>query len=103
MLGELVAWSSRAASEISELDHSLAVLDARAMEAPDSRMLEASARAGRARDGLVQRLLEAIAGLGRVRAARADAQSQLGTLAERLESEARLHADATREVHALLT
>ncbi|MEE9576133.1 MAG: hypothetical protein V3W35_01875, partial [Gemmatimonadota bacterium] len=79
------------------------VLEARATEALDHHMVEASARAGRARDSLVQRLLEAIAGLGRVRAARADAPLQLGPLTERLESEARLHADASREVQALLT
>ncbi len=102
MLGELLTWSSRAASEISQLDESLTVLEARATETPDPRMIEAASRAGRARDGLVQRLLEAIAGLGRVRAARADAHSQLGLLTERLESEARFHADATREVQALL-
>jgi predicted Ser/Thr protein kinase len=102
-LGELLVWSSRAASEIAQLDESLAVLEARATEVPDPHMVEAAARAGRARDGLVQRLLEAIAGLGRVRAARADAPLQLGPLTERLESEARLHADATREVKALLS
>jgi predicted Ser/Thr protein kinase len=100
-LGELLVWSSRAASEIAQLDESLAVLDAHATEAPDPHMVEAAAGAGRARDSLVQRLLEAIAGLGRVRAARADAPLQLGPLTERLESEARLHADATREVQAL--
>jgi len=102
-LGELLVWSSRAASEIAQLDESLAVLEARATEALDHHMVEAAARAGRARDSLVQRLLEAIAGLGRVRAARADAPLQLGPLTERLESEARLHAEATREVQALLT
>ena len=102
-LGELLEWSSRAASEIAQLDESLAVLDARATEVPDQHMVEAAARAGRARDGIVQRLLEAIAGMGRVRAARADAHLQLGPLTERLEAEARLHADATRDVQALLS
>ena len=103
-LGDLLVWSSRAASDIAQLDESLAILGERAAtEAPDPHMVEAAARAGRARDGLVQPLLEAIAGLGRVRAARADAHLQLGPLTERLESEARLHADATREVRSLLS
>jgi predicted Ser/Thr protein kinase len=102
-LGELLGWSARAASDLARLDDSLAVLEERATaEEPDSRMLEAATCAGRARDGLVQRLLEAIAGLGRVRTAWADADLELGPLGERLESEARLHAEATSEVQALL-
>lgn len=60
--GQLVL-SAHAASEVAQLDDSLAVLEERAMtEESDSRALEASAVAGRARDGLVQRLLESIAG-----------------------------------------
>jgi predicted Ser/Thr protein kinase len=102
-LPELMRLTSDAALDLQQLDDSLQVLEDRAAsEEADTRWLDVASRAGRARDGLVQRLLETLAGLGRARVASVAAPTRLGELARQLETDAGLRREAGQEVEAAL-
>ena len=83
-------------------DYSSPEGDRAASEEADTRWLDVASRAGRARDGLVQRLLETLAGLGRARVASVAAPTRLGELARQLETDAGLRREAGQEVEAAL-
>jgi predicted Ser/Thr protein kinase len=103
VLPELLRLSSDAALDLQQLDDSLRVLEDRAAsDESDVRWLDTASRAGRARDALVQRLLETLAGLGRARVASVAAPTRLGDLARRLDTDARLRQEAWQEVEAAL-
>ena len=97
-----------AARELDGLDRALERLSeqrGRLPRVPDG-WLEALARCERARDGLVQRLLEASAALGMARSSAGGAldaiAEQLAELTRELEAEAELQADAAKEVATLV-
>ena len=107
-LAALLGQSCDAALDLGHLDESLMILELQTErpegEAGGARWLESLARARRARDGLTQRLLEAMAVLGRTRIAIAAGESagdRLATFAAELEMDATTHAEARREVEAL--
>jgi predicted Ser/Thr protein kinase len=102
-LPELLRLSSDAALDLQQLDDSLRVLEERAAsEDSDLRWLDTASRACRARDALVQRLLETLAGLGRARVAAVAAPTRLGELADRLEADTRLRREAWDELETAL-
>ncbi len=107
-LQELVAAACAAASDLAMLDDNLARFErerARSASHPPE-WLDALAHSERARDALVQRLLEAMTVLGRLQGqATAAAAAEDGTLAEaarELRAEAEAQAAATREIDLLL-
>jgi len=106
-LTELVRGASQLATDLGGLDRSLAILEAQPDENPASPdWLETHARVSRARDRLVQRLLDAMAALARARAAGsaspADEEKRLVQLARDIEQDSELQAEAHRELDALL-
>ncbi len=108
-LTDLVASACAAAADLAMLDDNLSRFEqqrARAASQPTG-WLDALARSERARDALVQRLLEAMTVLGRLQSqTTADLADEDATLAE-LTRELRLEADAqaaaSREITELLT
>ncbi len=107
-VGELIATACDAARELGAIDHALERLEKqRHSDAAASKVwLQGLARSERARDALVQRLLEALAALG---TARSDAVTgslgvvdQLEELTAELQSEREIQAEAAREVEELL-
>ena len=107
-MGELVTTACEAARELGGIDQTLDRLEKqRASEPGASRIwLQGLARSERARDALVQQLLEGLAALGM---ARSDAVTgslgvveQLGDLTAELENERQIQAEAAREVAELL-
>lgn len=107
-VGELVSSACDAARELGAIDHALERLEKqRGSGTHASKVwLQGLARSERARDVLVQRLLEALAALGM---ARSDAVTgslgvvdQLGELTAGLEAECQIQAEAAREVEELI-
>lgn len=108
-LDALIRSAGRLAGELEALDAGLAIIERQAIHnaaAPDEAWLESHARVLRTRDRLVQRLLDALATLARTRAAGSDATlgdtRDISELARDMERDARLQAEARREVEALL-
>lgn len=108
-LAGLLGLSCGVAIDLGHLDESLVILEEQDASTSggddDDQWLESIARARRARDGLNQMLLEAIAVLGRTRIAIASGQSAaegLTAFAVELESGATAQAEARREVEALV-
>jgi hypothetical protein len=105
--GDLLAASCDAARELDTLDQLLERLEKqRGRHDATELLLRSLSRSERARDALVQRLLEALAGLGMARSqAVGDSLGvvdQLGELTQELENERTLQAEATREVAELV-
>jgi predicted Ser/Thr protein kinase len=102
-LPELIRLSSDAALDLQQLDESLVVLEERAMhDEADTRWLDTASTAGKARDALVQRLLETLEGLGRAGVASVPVHTRLGELAHQLETDTSLRREARMEVEAAL-
>ncbi|HEX6104836.1 MAG TPA: serine/threonine-protein kinase [Gemmatimonadales bacterium] len=107
-LRELVALACVAARDLAMLDDNLSRFErARAREVTASaEWLDALARSERARDALVQRLLEAMAVVGRLQSqatfATAAADGELAEAARELRAEAEAQAAAAREIDLLL-
>jgi hypothetical protein len=107
-LGELVAAACRAARDLADLDENLARFEQQrermAAAAPDR--LDALTRSERTRDALVQRLLEAMTAVARLRTQQAELAQEsdpaLGDIAEELRRETAAQAAAARELEALL-
>jgi beta-glucosidase-like glycosyl hydrolase len=108
VLAELVGSASVAATDLAMLDDNLARFEReRARVASHTTdWLDALARSERARDALVQRLLEAMTVLGRLQSqATSTVTAEDGTLAEvtrELRAEAEAQAAAAREIAQLL-
>jgi hypothetical protein len=104
---ELVAAACATAADLARLDDSLgaaAELRDRPAEA-STQWLDTVAAAERARDAMVQRMLDAVAVLGRLgvqRAAAEPAGDQLAELTRELEREGAAQAAAAREIEELL-
>ena len=107
-LHELVGAACVAATDLAMLDENLARFEReRARAAPHaSEWLDSLARSERARDALVQRLLEAMTVLGKLQSQATSAvTAEEGTLAEvtrELRAEAEAQAAAAREIEKLL-
>lgn len=113
-LGELLSLCCDVAQNLEHLDDSLAILERNSTAddppGPDSAeqsggQLDAQARATRARDGLTQRLLEALAVLGRTRIAVAAGDPAAGRLTDftrELNSSVDGYVAARREVETLI-
>jgi hypothetical protein len=107
-LGELVAAACRAARDLADLDENLARFEQQrermAAAAPDR--LDALTRSERTRDALVQRLLEAMTAVARLRTQQAELAQEsdpaLSDIAEDLRRETAAQAAAARELEALL-
>jgi len=107
-LEELVTAACRAAADLSDLDENLARFERQrerlAAAAPER--LDALTRSERTRDALVQRLLEAMTAVARLRTQQVElaqeSDSTLGDLADELRREAEAQAAASRELEALL-
>jgi hypothetical protein len=108
VLQELVASASVAATDLAMLDDNLARFERERARAasPAPEWLDALARSERARDALVQRLLEAMTVLGRLQSQTTSAvAAEDGPLAEvtrELRAEAEAQAAAAREIARLL-
>jgi predicted Ser/Thr protein kinase len=108
VLGELLVASGSAASDLALLDANLGRFERQRdrLAARPSGSLDALARCERARDALVQRLLEAMTVLGQLQGQTADLgaeESELaGSIAE-LRAEAKVRAEAAEEMAQLLT
>jgi hypothetical protein len=107
-LTELVTSACAAAADLAMLDENLVRFEqqrARSASHPPE-WLDALARSERARDGLVQRLLEAMTVLGRLQsqatAAFADQGAVLAEITRDLQAEAEAQAAAAKEIAALL-
>jgi hypothetical protein len=107
-LTELVTAACRAAQDLADLDGDLARFERQRERfvAASPERLDALSRCERTRDGLVQRLLEAMTAVARLRTQQAELAGEsdptLGELARELEAEAAAQAAAAREVEALL-
>ena len=106
---ELVVHACDAATDLADLEDSLARLEgqrARAGHRTSGSWHTTVARVERSRDALVQRLLDAITTLGeaRLRAVEATAADtdRLSLLSEQMKAEVEAYAEARREVEALL-
>jgi predicted Ser/Thr protein kinase len=107
-LEELVTAACRGAADLSDLDENLARFEHQrerlAAAAPER--LDALTRSERTRDALVQRLLEAMTAVARLRTQQVElaqeSDSTLGDLADELRREAEAQAAASRELEALL-
>jgi hypothetical protein len=108
VLAELVGSASVAATDLAMLDDNLARFERERARAAShtTDWLDALARSERARDALVQRLLEAMTVLGRLQSQATSAvAAEDGTLAEvtrELRAEAEAQAAAAREIAQLL-
>jgi serine/threonine-protein kinase len=95
------------ALDLARVEHTLAALDDQGDRAAvrSPALAEAEARAERARDAMVQRLLDAVSALSRLCGQAIDdaaSAERVGDLTRELESEARARAAAARELEALL-
>jgi hypothetical protein len=107
-LEELMKAACRAATDLADLDENLARFESQrerlAAAAPER--LDALTRSERTRDALVQRLLEAMTAVARLRTQQAELAKEsdpaLGDLADELRREAEAQAAASRELEALL-
>jgi predicted Ser/Thr protein kinase len=107
-LTELVTAACRAAQDLADLDEDLARFERQRERfvAASPERLDALSRCERTRDGLVQRLLEAMTAVARLRTQQAELAEEsdptLGDLTRELEAEAAAQGAAAREVEALL-
>jgi predicted Ser/Thr protein kinase len=103
-VGHLLEAACDAAERLSALDHDLALLEARGDRLGEGAR-EAWARCERARDALAQRLLDAVALLTRLQALEAERAAtgagELRQIVVELEEEAKIEAQAAKEVAAL--
>jgi len=107
-LAELVTAACRAALDLADLDENLARFERQrerlAAAAPER--LDALTRSERTRDALVQRLLEAMTAVARLRTQQAELAQEsdhtLDEIAGELRREAAAQAAAARELEALL-
>jgi hypothetical protein len=108
VLDELIASACLAAADLAMLDDNLARFERERGRAvsPGDAWLDALARSERARDALVQRLLEAMAVLGRLQsqttAALSAEDGPLAEVARHLRADAEAQAAAAREIAQLL-
>jgi ABC-type transporter Mla subunit MlaD len=107
-LAELVSAACAAGQDLSDLDENLARFERQReqLAASGPERLDALSRSERTRDALVQRLLEALTAITRLRTQQAElaaeAEPGLGELAADLRREAEAQAAAARELEALL-
>ena len=108
VLGELVTFACIAAADLGMLDDGLARFERERSRAagPGRDWLDALRRSEQARDALVQRLLEAMAVLGRLQSqatwAAAEEEGTLVEVTRELQAEAALQASAAAEIARLL-
>jgi hypothetical protein len=107
VLGELLQASCVAATDLGQLDESLTRFEQQRVRlgARPAGWLDALGRCERARDALVQRLLEALAVLGRLQGQAADlaaVRSGMGDSIAELRTEGDARAAAAAEISALL-
>jgi len=107
-LEELVTAACRAARDLADLDENLGRFERQRerLAAASPERLDALTRSERTRDALVQRLLEAMTAVARLRTQQAELSQEsdpaLGELAGELRREAEAQAAASRELEALL-
>jgi hypothetical protein len=107
-LEELVTAACRAASDLADLDENLGRFERQRerMAGASAERLDALTRSERTRDALVQRLLEAMTAVARLRTQQAELNQEsdpaLGELAGELRRDAEAQAAASRELEALL-
>jgi hypothetical protein len=107
VLGELLVASASAASDLALLDANLGRFERQRerLASRPSGSMDALARCERARDALVQRLLEAMTVLGQLQGQTADLgaeESELASSIAELRSEAKARAAAAEEMEQLL-
>jgi septal ring factor EnvC (AmiA/AmiB activator) len=107
VLGELLVASASAASDLALLDANLGRFERQRerLAARPSGSMDALARCERARDALVQRLLEAMTVLGQLQGQTADLgaeESELASSIAELRAEAGARAAAAEEIAQLL-
>ena len=107
-LTELATAACRAARDLADLDQDLGRFERQRERfvAASAERLDALSRCERTRDGLVQRLLEAMTAVARLRTQQAEltgeSDSTLGDLTRELDAEAAAQAAAAREMETLL-
>jgi hypothetical protein len=107
-LEELVTAACRAACDLADLDDQLTRFERQRerLAAAGPERLDALARCERTRDALVQRLLEAMTAVSRLRAQQAEladaSEPALGDITRELQAEADAQAAAAREIAVLL-
>lgn len=107
-LGELVAAACRAALDLADLDENLGRFERQRERFVGGlpERLDVLSRCERARDALVQRLLEAMTAVARLRTQHAELAGEteptLVELTRDLQAEAALQAAAAREIETLL-
>jgi hypothetical protein len=107
-LAELVVAACRAAIDLADLDQNLGRFERQRERflASSPERLDALARCERVRDALVQRLLEAMTAVARLRTQHAELSGEsdqtLGDLTKELQAEAEAQAAASRELAELL-
>ena len=107
-LEELVTAACRAAGDLADLDEQLTRFERQRerLAAAGPERLDALARCERTRDALVQRLLEAMTAVSRLRTSQAElsdaGESALGEVTRELKAEADAQAAAAQEIAALL-
>jgi predicted Ser/Thr protein kinase len=107
-LEELVTAACRAAGDLADLDENLGRFERQRerLAAASPERLDALTRSERTRDALVQRLLEAMTAVARLRTQQVELTQEddptLGDLAGELRREAEAQAAASRELEALL-
>ena len=107
VLGQLLHAACVAAADVAQLDDSLGRFEQQRLRLASRPVgwMDALARSERARDALVQRLLEALTVLGQLQGQTADLELERSTLAEsvaELRTEADARAAAAKEIEALL-
>jgi septal ring factor EnvC (AmiA/AmiB activator) len=107
VLGELLVASASAASDLALLDANLGRFERQRerLAARPSGSMDALARCERARDALVQRLLEAMTVLGQLQGQTADLgaeESELASSIAELRAESQARAAAAEEIAHLL-
>ncbi len=105
-VGDLLLAACDAAHELGAIDQLLERLEKQRGRHATEALISGLSKSERARDALVQRLLEALAGLATGRSEAVSGSlgvvEQLGTLTDELDRERAIHAEATREVAELL-
>jgi ABC-type transporter Mla subunit MlaD len=107
-LEELVTAACRAARDLADLDEQLTRFERQRerLAVAGSERLDALARCERTRDALVQRLLEAMTAVSRLRTSQAElsdaGESTLGDVTRELQAEADAQAAAAKEIAQLL-
>ncbi|HUR95297.1 MAG TPA: serine/threonine-protein kinase [Gemmatimonadales bacterium] len=108
-LGELVTAACRAALDLSDLDENLTRFERQRERfvTGSAERLDALSRCERTRDALVQRLLEAMTAVARLRTQHAElageGDSTLADLTRELQAEAAAQSAAAKEIEALLS